>query len=78
MISISSKNSIKSLIIPTSAIISKYWTPWVFIYKNKKATLKLIKALESDSLFTAISGLEKWEKIITDWKDNILDWEILE
>lgn len=76
-INISWKNKPKQIIIPQNSIIDKYTEPWVFVYNNWIANFKIIKIIESDNNFVAIDWLKIWDIIITDWKDNILDWERL-
>ncbi len=68
----------KQIVIPINSVITKYSQPWVYVIENKKALFKMIKIIDSDSSFVAISWLKMWDKIITQWKDNILDWEVVE
>ena len=65
------------IIIPTKAIIYKYSQPGVFILENNTAKFKLIEITGSDETFSSVNWLKVWDKIITEWKDNILDWEVL-
>lgn len=67
----------KSILIPSSAVIYKYSQPWVLILENKIAKFKFIKVTWNDEEFTSIEWLETWEKVITEGKDNIIDWEEL-
>lgn len=68
----------KQIIIPLNSIINKYSEPWIFVLENGYAKFKIIKLKESDENFVAVEWIKIWEKIITDWKDNIIDWEKLE
>lgn len=65
-------------IIPTNAIIYKYSQPGVYIIDNNIAKFKLIEITGSDETFSSVNWLKIWEKIITEWKDNILDGEVLD
>lgn len=65
------------LIIPNSAIISKFMIPWVYVLKDSKAQFKNIEILKQNDIFSQILWLDIWDKIITEWKENIYDWEIL-
>lgn len=71
----SSKNSEKWIIIPNKAILEKYMIPWVYVLKWEKAIFKKIKILKQNDDFSEIEWLQIWEKIITDWKENIFDSE---
>lgn len=68
----------KQIVIPMNSVITKYSQPWVYVIENKKALFKMIKIIDSDSSFVAVSWIKIWDKIITQWKDNILDWEVVE
>ena len=68
---------LKSIIIPNSAIISKFMIPWVYVLENNKAIFKNIEIIKMWETNSEIKGLEIWEIIITDWKENIWDWEEL-
>lgn len=72
------ENKEKQIIIPINSVITKYSQAWVYVIENKKAIFKMINIIDSDSSFVAISWLKAWDKIITEWKDNILDWEEVE
>ena len=66
-----------ALRIPNSAIIEKFMLPWVYILDWKKAKFKNIKILKMWEYYSQISWLNPWDKVITDWKENIYDWEVL-
>lgn len=74
---LSANNSEKRILIPVGSIISKYWQPWVFVVEWKKAKFKLIKIIDQDDIFAWVTWISKWEKVIVDWKDNIIDGEQL-
>lgn len=73
----SKKENTKNLIIPNSSIINKFSIPWVYVLQNWKANFKKINITKQNEKFSEIIWLKEWEIIITDWKDNIYDWEIL-
>lgn len=70
-------NTNNSIIIPNSAIIQKFMLPWVYVLEDGKAKFKNIEILEQSENFSKISWIEVWETIITSWKENIYDGEIL-
>ena len=65
------------IIIPNSAIISKFMIPWVYVLKDWIVTFKNIEIKKQNDNFSEISWLEIWDVIIIDWKENIWDWEEL-
>ena len=65
-------------IIPNNAIISKFSLPAVYVLKNWKATLKTIKIIKMGAKKSEITWIKSLDKIITSWKENIYDWEVLE
>ncbi len=67
----------EQLRIPNSAIIEKFMTPWVYILENNVVKFKKIKITKMWEFYSEIEGLELSQKIITDWKENILPWEVL-
>ena len=67
----------KGITIPNNAIISQFMIPWVYVLKDNKVIFKKIKILNTNEFKSSVSWLNKWEVIITDWKENIYDWEIL-
>lgn len=65
-----------SLLIPNSAIVSKYMIPWVYIlWDDWVLTFKKIEIIKSNDKFSNITWLKSWDIIITEWKDNFYDWE---
>jgi hypothetical protein len=82
------------LIIPNKAIVSDMLIPGVYILeeqqekciwdakcvsaKLKKAKFTNIKIVKQNDDFSLIEWLKLWDKIITDWKENVFDGEILE
>lgn len=68
----------KQIVIPTNSLVNKYNMPWVFLIKNGFAKFQIVKIKETDENFTSVEWVKLWEKVIVDWKDNILDWEKLE
>lgn len=68
----------KQIIIPINSIINKYSQPWVYLLQNGYAKFQIIKIINSDTNFVSVDWLKVWDKVITDWKDNILDWEKLD
>lgn len=71
------KNEDIWMIIPNSAIISKFMIPWVYVLKDSKAQFKNIEILKQNDNFSEILWLNFWDEIITNWKENIYDWETL-
>ena len=81
MIQIKEKSKSKKVsnpIIPNNAIISKFSLPAVYVLKNWKATLKTIKIIKMGAKKSEITWIKSLDKIITSWKENIYDWEVLE
>jgi len=75
---LSSVDNFDFTLIPNSSIVSKYMIPWVYILDNElKVQFKNIQIIESNDKFSHVSWLEVWEIVITDWKENIFDWEKL-
>jgi len=64
-------------IIPNEAIIQKYMLPWVYVLKDKKAQFTQVEIISSDEKYSQVKWLEPNSKIITEWKENIYDWEEL-
>lgn len=64
-------------IISNDAIVSNLMIPWVYVLENWKATFKNISIIKQNDNFSQIEWLNIWEIIITEWKENIYDWEIL-
>lgn len=75
------KNNIQKndwIVIPNNSIIQKFSIPWVYMLTDNKAIFTKIEIVNQNSSFTEIKWLKIWDKIITDGKENIYDWEILE
>lgn len=70
-------NNKSQIIIPNNSIINKYIVPWVFVLEDWIAKYKKIKIIKMDENFSQVEWLELWQKIITDWKENIYDGENL-
>jgi len=70
-------NNKTDLIIPNNAIISDFLIPSVYVLDWKTVKLKKINIISQSNDFSSISWLKSWDIIITDWKENIYDWEIL-
>lgn len=64
-------------VIPNQAIIQKYMLPWVYVVKDWKAHFTQIEIISSDEKYSQVKWLDINSKIITAWKENIYDWEIL-
>jgi len=74
----------KWIIIPNSAIISKFMIPWVYVIENgekddnkKIAVFKNIEIIKQNDNFSMIKWLNVWETVITEGKENISDGEEL-
>lgn len=88
------KQETKWLIIPNKAILSDMLIAWIYkietqaekcIWDTKCVSSKMkiakftnIKIIKQNDNFSLIEWLNIWDEIITDWKENISDWEILE
>jgi hypothetical protein len=66
-----------SIIIPNSAILSKYMIPQVFVLENWVAKLRDIQIIKQNDNFSQVIWVNVWEVIITEGKENIYDGEIL-
>ena len=64
-------------VIPNQAIIQKYMLPWVYVIKDWKTHFTQIEIISSDEKYSQVKWLDINSKIITAWKENIYDWEIL-
>jgi hypothetical protein len=51
--------------------------PWVYIVKDWKAQFTQIEIISTDSQYSQVKWIEQNSQIITDWKENIFDWEEL-
>ncbi len=71
------KNATSGIIIPNSAIVSKYLSMWVMTINWNKAEYKQIEIIDSNDNFSVVKWIQVWETIITTWKENIWDWELL-
>lgn len=76
-VSFITNNSKNWIIIPNQAILEKYLIPWVYVIKDKKVEFRKIEILKQSNNFSLVSWVEIWEEIITKWKENIYDWEVL-
>jgi multidrug resistance efflux pump len=71
------QNKSDTIIIPNSAIVSKFLIAWVYIIEWEKAVFKNIQIITQNNSFSEIKWLDVWVKIITTWKENIIDGEKL-
>lgn len=74
----SNSKKLWNIIIPNEAIISKFGFPSVYVLKDWKAVLKNIKIIKMWEEQSEISWIKFLDKIITSWKENIFDGEVLE
>lgn len=65
------------LVIPNNAIVSKFMIPWVYVLEDNKAKFKNIEIFSQNDNFSMIKGLNIWDTLIVDWKENVYDWEEL-
>jgi hypothetical protein len=70
-------NELWTTLIPNNAIIQKYMLPWVYVIIENKAIFKQIEIISSSDNYSLVKWIEVNSKIITQWKDNIYDWEEL-
>lgn len=66
-----------SILVSNDAIVSKFMVPWVYVLKDGIVTFKNIEIINFWDNFSDIKGLQVWEVVITSWKENIWDGEIL-
>ncbi len=71
------KGETHSVRVPNSSIISRFMIPWVYLVKDHTAYFKNIKILEMGEEYSEVLWLSLGDKIITKWKENIYDREIL-
>lgn len=64
-------------IIPNTAILWNMLVPWVYVLEKWKVVFKNITIIKQSDNFSEIEWLNIWDKIITDGKENIYDWEVL-
>jgi hypothetical protein len=51
--------------------------PWVYVIKNSKVEFREIKIIATNGNLTQVTWLKEGEIIISKWKENFYDWEIL-
>jgi len=73
------QNSTKSnwTLISNDAIISEFMIPWVYVTVDNKVVFKNIDIIKQNDSFSEIKWLNVWDVIITKWKENLYDGEIL-
>ncbi len=64
-------------IIPVNALITRYWPAGVYIIDSGVVRFQLIEVIASDLIFAEVLWLIDGMTIITQWKENIYDWQIL-
>jgi len=73
---LSSVKNFDYTLIPNKAIISNFMIPHVFVLWNDwTIEFKNIEIIKSNDKFSHISWLKVWDIVITDWKENLYDWE---
>lgn len=70
-------NEKKWVIIPNKSILEKYMISWVYVLTWKKVEFKKIKIQRQNNKFSQVTWINAWEEIITEWKENMFDWDIL-
>lgn len=65
------------LIISNQAILQKFWIPWVYLLKDWKAIFTKIEIIKQNNDFSEIKWLKIWDIVISEWKENIYDWEFI-
>ena len=73
----SKKSKANQLIIPNDAIVSQYLVAWVYVLDEGVVRFKNIEIIDQNDNFSHISGLEQWDIIIIDGKENVWDTEEL-
>lgn len=64
-------------IIPVSALITRYGPAGVYIVDSGIARFQLVDVLASDLTFAEVIGIHEGAIIVTKWKENIHDWQVL-
>jgi len=73
----------KWIYVKNDSIIENYMIPWLYIIeenkkeKTKKISFKKINIIKQNDEYSLIEWIKQWDEIITDWKENLYDWEIL-
>ncbi len=65
------------VVISNSAIIEKFMLPWVYVIKDAKIEFRKIEIVATNWNLTQVTWLKEGEIIISKWKENFYDWEIL-
>jgi hypothetical protein len=68
---------LNTIIVPNNSIISDFMIPSIYVINSGIVELKKIKILKFWENYSQIEWLIIWDIIITDWKENIFDGEIL-
>ena len=73
------KNSTKFnwILISNDAIISQFMIPWVYVIEDDKVLFKNIEIIKQNDSFSEVKWLNVWDVIITKWKENLYDGELL-
>jgi HlyD family secretion protein len=64
-------------IIPVSALITRYGPAGVYIIEWEVVRFQLVEVLASDLIFAEVIGIREGATLITEWKENIYDWQVL-
>lgn len=64
-------------IIPVNSLITRYWPAWVYVIDSGIAKFQLVEVLALDLTFAEVIGIREGATIITKWKENIYDWQLL-
>lgn len=68
----------EGIVIPESAIMTKYLVPTVFTIENGKAVAKTVKVLSRGNGKVLVEGLSIGTKIVTAGKDRMTEGQIVE
>jgi hypothetical protein len=51
--------------------------PWVYTIEENKVVFRNIEIVKQNDGFSEVKWVNIWDIIITQWKENLYDWEIL-
>ncbi len=64
-------------IVPVNSLITRYGPPGLYILEGDTIRFQLVEVLASDLSFAEILWVHDGATIITEWKENMYDWQIL-
>jgi hypothetical protein len=64
-------------IVPVNSLITRYGPPGIYVLEGNTIRFQLVEVLASDLSFAEILWVHDGATIITEWKENMYDWQIL-